>query len=74
MPPDLSRALLEELFGLMDKPEFVYSHVWREGDVVLWDNRRTNHRVNAYAADDVRSRYRITVSGRGPMRAFASAA
>ena len=73
LTPELSAALLDELFGLMEKPEFVYAHTWREGDVAIWDNRRTNHRVNAYAADDIRSRLRITVSGHGPMRAFAKA-
>jgi alpha-ketoglutarate-dependent taurine dioxygenase len=74
LAPELSAALLEDLFAMMDDPRFVYAHIWREGDVAIWDNRRTNHRVKAYAAEDVRSRYRITVSGRGPMRPFAQAA
>ena len=74
LAPALSSALREGLFALMEAPQFVYRHIWREGDVVLWDNRRTNHRVNAYAADDTRSRYRIRVSGHGPTRAYAHAA
>ena len=74
LPAELSRLLLDNLFALMDEPQFVYRHVWREGDLLLWDNRRTNHRVRAYAADDVRSRYRVTVTGRGPMRPALRAA
>ena len=72
--PEYSSGMLEALFALMEEPAFVYRHVWREGDLVLWDNRRTNHRVLGYAADDLRSRYRVTVSGEGPMRAAGARA
>ena len=26
------------------RPEFVYSHEWQVGDLVIWDNRCTMHR------------------------------
>jgi taurine dioxygenase len=74
LPPEVSKTLLENLFALMEEPVCVYAHVWREGHLVIWDNRRTNHRVRAYAADDPRSRYRVTISGQGPMRPYARAA
>src|SRR4029077_14161675 len=34
-----SDALLNFLFDHCEKPEFVYTHVWRKGDLVVWDNR-----------------------------------
>jgi taurine dioxygenase len=73
LPEEISRTLLDNLFALMDEPAFVYRHIWREGDLVLWDNRRTNHRVRAYGADDLRSRYRVTISAAGPMQPYAVA-
>ncbi len=38
-----SDALLETLFAHVEKPEFVYEHVWRPGDLLMWDNRCTLH-------------------------------
>ena len=65
-PPDASQAILNELFALMDDPRFCYRHQWRERDLMIWDNRCLNHRVRAYAANDVRRRHRITIGGDRP--------
>ena len=43
MARDESDALLEEIFGAMYDPAHVYEHVWREGDLVLWDNLTVQH-------------------------------
>jgi taurine dioxygenase len=64
--PDVSEAILNELFALMDDPHFCYRHRWRERDLMIWDNRCLNHRVRAYAANDVRRRHRITMGGDRP--------
>jgi len=74
LPSDSSRAILEYLFALMEDPRFVYRHSWRERDLVMWDNRRTNHRVRGYAADDIRCRHRVTVSGSEPLVTFRASA
>src|SRR5262249_47300922 len=39
-----SEALLDELWDFVDRSEFAWEHVWRVGDLVLWDNRCTMHR------------------------------
>lgn len=44
------KALHKELMELATRPEFVYRHDWTVGDLVLWDNRPTMHRVTAYDA------------------------
>lgn len=44
MPDDEGRSLLKELFTHCTKPEFVYRHKWRVGDVVMWDNCAALHR------------------------------
>lgn len=43
MSKEESDKILEKFFDLVDRPEIRYSHKWRKGDLVLWDNRRTQH-------------------------------
>jgi len=40
-----SEALLYELLDFASQPQFVYAHQWRQGDLVIWDNRCTLHRA-----------------------------
>jgi taurine dioxygenase len=42
-----SRALLDRLLAHATQPQFVYTHEWRPGDLVLWDNRCLVHRAVA---------------------------
>ena len=48
------RLLLYDLNLHATRPEFVYRHAWREGDLVIWDNRDTMHRGRPY--DETRPR------------------
>lgn len=41
-------ALVRDLMEHATQREFVYSHVWRDHDLVIWDNRCTMHRVRPY--------------------------
>jgi alpha-ketoglutarate-dependent 2,4-dichlorophenoxyacetate dioxygenase len=41
-------ALLDELMAHATQPQFIYSHRWRVGDLVIWDNRCTMHRGTNY--------------------------
>jgi alpha-ketoglutarate-dependent 2,4-dichlorophenoxyacetate dioxygenase len=47
-PVPESRVLLNDLIEHATQREFVYRHHWRAGDLVMWDNRCTMHRVRAY--------------------------
>ena|SRR5260221_1913739 len=38
-PVEQGRALLRELTEFATKPKFGYRHVWRAGDLVVWNNR-----------------------------------
>lgn len=38
-----SRPLLDELYEFATQSKYVYSHKWRPGDMVVWDNRCTMH-------------------------------
>ena len=64
---DESRVLLDDLLERATRAEHVYSHAWRPGDLVVWDNRCLLHRGSGYDADKYRRRMRQTrVSGTGP--------
>lgn len=43
-----SAALLEELLAFATQPQFIYAHKWRQGDILIWDNRCTLHRGTEY--------------------------
>ena len=47
MPEAEGAALLDELLEHTTKPEFVYAHRWRKGDLIMWDNRCLLHRAVA---------------------------
>jgi alpha-ketoglutarate-dependent 2,4-dichlorophenoxyacetate dioxygenase len=49
MPLPEGRLMLRELIEHATQPQFVYRHVWREGDLVIWDNRSTMHKATAFA-------------------------
>ena len=58
-----SDALLDELWSYVARPEFAYEHVWRVGDLVLWDNRCTMHRRDAFDPGSRRVMHRTQVKG-----------
>jgi alpha-ketoglutarate-dependent 2,4-dichlorophenoxyacetate dioxygenase len=53
-PVPEGRLLLRDLIEHATRPEFVYRHQWRVGDLVIWDNRATMHRARPF--DDARYR------------------
>jgi taurine dioxygenase len=58
-----SGPLLEAVFNHAEKPEFVYAHRWRVGDLVLWDNRCSSHARTDFPAEERRLMLRTTVKG-----------
>jgi taurine dioxygenase len=58
-----SDALVDFLFDHSEKPEFVYTHVWRKGDLIVWDNRCSSHARTDFPADQRRLLLRTTVKG-----------
>ena len=59
-----SDALLQELCGHITRPETLYRHQWRQGDLVMWDNCLTQHRaIRDYELPLRRRMHRTTVAG-----------
>ncbi len=65
LPLALSEALLDELWSYADHKEFSWMQVWRPGDLVLWDNRCTMHRRDAFDAKARRVLHRTQIKSDG---------
>lgn len=62
-----SRPLLDYLYAHSTQPDAIYRHMWKPGDVLIWDNRCTMH----YAVHDygmqTRNMNRVTIKGTKPV-------
>ena len=62
MAPQESDALLEELYRNIVQPGHEYRHLWRAGDVVIWDNRCCVHSATGgYPITERRIHWRTTI-------------
>src|SRR6266568_3448925 len=66
-----ARMFLNELTEHATQREFVYRHQWREGDLVMWDNRQTMHRGRRFDRNEVRDVRRTTLAGEAAIPATA---
>lgn len=66
-----SDALLARLLDWATQPQFVYQHQWRMGDLLMWDNTGTMHRVLDYDRDCGRRLHRVTLIGEEPLAVAA---
>ena len=67
MPEAESNELLDLLFEHQEQPQFVYEHVWRVGDILMWDNRCTLHARTDFSAGERRLMRRVTILGEKPV-------
>jgi len=58
-------VLLDELLAHQENPELIYYHQWQKGDLMMWDNRCTNHRAcgEVVQLPNVRRLHRTTLLG-----------
>jgi alpha-ketoglutarate-dependent 2,4-dichlorophenoxyacetate dioxygenase len=67
-----ARMMLMDLVEHATQREFVHTHRWTVGDLVMWDNRCTMHRAREYDDTQVRDMHRTTVSDGVPTVAEAA--
>jgi taurine dioxygenase len=63
MTRDESEALLDRLFDLTEDPANIYEHVWRKGDLLMWDNLACLHARTDWPKGETRMLRRCTVEG-----------
>ena len=61
-----SAPLLQYLYAQIGRSEFTYRHRWRDGDLIMWDNRCTQHAVVGDTGGAERVLHRITIAGDEP--------
>ena len=57
------RALIQRMMSWATQPQFVYQHHWKVGDMLIWDNTGTMHRVLPYDIHSGRTMHRTTLLG-----------
>jgi taurine dioxygenase len=62
-----SQPLLDYLYAWAARPELTWRHKWQVGDLLIWDNRCTQHAVVGDTAGAERTLHRITIEGDVPV-------
>ncbi|MGB0508201.1 MAG: TauD/TfdA dioxygenase family protein [Pikeienuella sp.] len=66
-----ANALIDDLIAFATQPDYVYTHEWKVGDVLIWDQRAVLHRGSPWPYEEPRSLSSICVSVR-PVDGLAS--
>ena len=69
LPLAESEALLDELWSYATRDDITWHNEWQPGDVVLWDNRCTMHRRDAFDPNSRRILYRTQIKSTPSVRA-----
>ena len=67
MDANESGEILNFLFDHIEKPEFIYEHVWSVGDLMMWDNRCSVHARTFFAPEKRRMMRRVTIRDPQPV-------
>jgi len=63
---EAAQMLLKRLLDHVDQDHMYYTHDWRPGDLVVWDNRCTNHKRETWDNSMRRLLYRVQIAGTRP--------
>lgn len=63
-----SDEILDYLFDHIEQPQFVYEHIWTEGDLMMWDNRCSVHARTDFSPEKRRMMRRVTVRDTAPVQ------
>lgn len=61
-----SQRLLSDLFEIQERPAYIYRHVWKVGDLLMWDNRCVIHARTDFDPSQPRHLVRFTLKGDQP--------
>lgn len=56
-----NQQVMKKLFAFIEKPEHIYVHPWRYGDILLWDNRSLIHKASDTPKGEPSCSYRIGI-------------
>ena len=67
-----SERLLDRLWAHCTEPKLAYAHKWRQGDILVWDNRSVIHRRDSFDPKTRRIMLRTQIKGEPPLAAKAA--
>ncbi len=67
LPEDEALNLLNDLYQHSIKPEFIYKHQWRNGDLLIWNNPTTMHCATSISDTQKRLLHRVLTEGDFPV-------
>ena len=63
-----AEPMLDALYEHATRPNYLYRHKWRKGDMVIWDNRSVLHQATTdYDMEEYRYLYRVLLQGEVPL-------
>ncbi|AFZ26074.1 putative taurine catabolism dioxygenase [Cylindrospermum stagnale PCC 7417] len=63
---EISQEFLQELFSFIEQKDHIHTHVWKDGDILLWDNRPLIHKASTVPKGEKSVSYRIGIYDRLP--------
>lgn len=63
MDDDEGQALIEEICDIIEAPDNIYEHVWKPGDILMWDNLSSLHARTDWPQEQRRTLRRVTIKG-----------
>ena len=67
-----SERLLDRLWAHCTDPKLAYAHKWKQGDILVWDNRSVIHRRDAFDPATRRIMLRTQIQGEAPLAVRAA--
>ena len=58
---ETNQKLLQELFSFIERDEHIHTHIWKDGDIILWENRTLNHKASTVPEGEKSVSYRIGI-------------
>jgi taurine dioxygenase len=66
LDPEDSEETLDRLWAHASQPSLTWTHQWRKGDVLIWDNRCLLHRRDSFDPASRRMMHRVQIKGERP--------
>ncbi|NEP57133.1 MAG: TauD/TfdA family dioxygenase [Symploca sp. SIO2G7] len=68
---ETNQNVLPELFSFIERDEHIHTHLWKDGDILLWENRTLNHKASTVLEGETSVSYRIGIYDGLPFYIFS---
>lgn len=68
---ETNQKVLRDFFSFIERDEHIHTHVWKDGDILLWENRTLNHKASTVPEGEKSVSYRIGIYDGLPFYVFS---